>query len=284
MRLVTLVHHTGVSWPRSGHHLLVSLLKGYFGPAFGYCEFHKGDDPLPGMACCGRVPCAHPDRITLSKNHDFALDVPQLPGGRYLVQYRDFVPSVVSNYELYLRGGHADTPASFRKFASQQFDSYLDFTRKWVTSDFMQGQIVLHYDALTGDPVAALAHVVQAMAPDQAPDMDRIRATVAAVDGQSVTRGKVQVLQGTGVTAARRVEDFRHYDAALFDLLDRLQLPRGTVLRLFRARMGRHPAEQTVLHLQAHASPAALDAMLCATPEYRNRAETETVLPDTGAQ
>ncbi|NVJ64837.1 MAG: hypothetical protein HWD84_11510 [Flavobacteriaceae bacterium] len=282
---MTLVHHTGVSWPRSGHHLLVRLLKGYFGERFGYCEFHQGHPTPKGLGpCCKRVPCAHADRVALSKNHDFDLDVPQIPGHRYLVQYRDFTPSVVSNFELAVRAGLEDSAKAFRGFASQQFDHYEGFTRKWVHSDFMQGQLLLHYDALTGDPEATLARVVQAMAPGAPVDAARIRDAVASADGQSVANRQITVQKGAGVRAMRRVEEFRHHDARLFAQIARLKLRRDAVLALFHDRLGRAPAESNMLAFQGYDSLGALDAMICATPEYRKRqasggtkvAETET--------
>jgi hypothetical protein len=55
----------GVSWPRSGHHLLVRMLKSYFGKVFEYCEFYEPQQ------CCKQFPCARRGVVHFSKNHDF---------------------------------------------------------------------------------------------------------------------------------------------------------------------------------------------------------------------
>ena len=110
----SLKHFTGVSFPRSGHHLLVRVLNKYFGPKFVYCEYYNPAD------CCRAVPCEFADRVTFSKNHDYESCVPILTHQRYLIQYRAFVPAVVSDYELHARQLADDSRALFRKFAKNQ--------------------------------------------------------------------------------------------------------------------------------------------------------------------
>lgn len=263
-----------ISWPRSGHHLAVRLLQGYLGPAFGYCEYHKAARPsVPGIeSCCKQVPCAHAARgVHMAKNHDFDLDAPQVAGLPYLIQYRDFVPSVVSNFELFIRTGGEDSALAFRRFASNQFTRYLDFTDKWVTSEFAEAQMVLHYDDLTAHPEEALAHMLRWCAPGHAPDSDRIAQVVRAVDGQKVERAKTQKLSGTGVHASRDVRAFRYYAPHLFEALAGLRLRREAVTATFQQVLGRKPAEPNMLRLQCFESPEALEQNLRASPEYQAR-------------
>jgi hypothetical protein len=73
----------GVSWERSGHHLLERILIAYFGDEFGYCEHYSPDD------CCKSVPCLKAGTINLSKNHDMKSIVPIVDGVKYIIQYRD---------------------------------------------------------------------------------------------------------------------------------------------------------------------------------------------------
>lgn len=264
----------GISWPRSGHHLVVRLLQGYFGPAFGYCEFHRAERPsVPGIEkCCKTVPCAYGARgVHFTKNHDFDLDAPQVEGLPYLVQYRDFVPSVVSNFELFIRTGGEDSAEAFRRFASNQFTRYANFTDKWVNSDFISDQIVLHYDDLTAHPEEALAHMVRWFAPDHTPDTARIAQVVRAVDGQKVERAKTTKLAGTGVHASRDVRDFRYYAPQLFDALANLKLRREDVIATFRKVLGRKPGEPNMLRLQCQPDLETLEATLRASPEYLKR-------------
>ena len=64
----------GISWPRSGHHMLLRLLKLYFGPSFGYCSLYGDRPEHPEVPqCCRCVPCTNAGKINFSKNHDFDL-------------------------------------------------------------------------------------------------------------------------------------------------------------------------------------------------------------------
>ena len=286
---VTFAHASGVSWPRSGHHLLVRLLTGYFGPAFGYCEVYNVPPSVREIpTCCGQRPCAHPDRIALTKDHDFELDRPQVPGHRYLVQYRAFAPSVVSNFELAVRNGREDSAESFRIFVSAEFSRYLGFTRRWVTSDFARAEGILRvlYEDLVTDPCGILAEAAAYLAPGHVPDVARIRAVVREVDAQRVADRRIETLARAGVHASRRVEEFRHYDPALFALIDRLRLPRDTVSATFRDLLGRLPAEANMLRFQTFDSAEALAAHIRGTPEFARQqtARTQTAQPLTARQ
>lgn len=254
----------GVSWPRSGHHLLARLLRLYYGATFTYCGFY-------GQAgCCSQAPCARAGDIRYSKNHDFDGTLPQDGSRRYLIQTRAFAPSVVSNFELYLREGGSDDAASFARFASAQFTAYRGFQEKWVTSGFAQSQTVIPYEALISDPVTALIHALGSFG-DSDPDPDRLRAAIARVDGEEVAERRITPRPGTGVHAPRDVTQFRHYDAHLFGYLDKLTLTRQEVNRLFHRHLGRDAAEGNMLALQTSPSLEALEAMILGSPEYTSR-------------
>ncbi|MFP7675591.1 hypothetical protein ACG74X_19805 [Marivita sp. S0852] len=254
----------GVSWPRSGHHLLARLLRLYFGAEFTYCSFY-------GQAeCCGRAPCKRAGDIRYSKNHDFDGTLPQTPQHRYLIQTRAFAPSVVSNFELYLREGGIDDPDSFAGFASAQFTAYRAFQDKWVASGFARTQTVIPYEDLIRDPVTALSYALTTFTPTQ-PDPERLRATIAQVDGEEVAHRRVQPRPGAGVHAPRDVTQFRHYDARLFDYLDKLRLTRQEVNEVFRRLLGRDASEANMLALQTTPSVAAVERMILGSSEYAAR-------------
>lgn len=270
----------GISWPRSGHHMLVRLLQLYFGPNFGYCDFYGGKPWVEEIdTCCGQIPCAHADRIWLTKNHDFDLDLPQIEGERYLIQYRDFAPSVISNFELHVRNGGADTALSFRKFASGEFSRYLGFIERWVHSDFARDQLALNYSTFLSDPQAELARTVAFIRPDMAIDTDRIAEAIANVDGQEVKQGKVKTLHKSGVHPERALKDFRHYTPALERDLLGLRLSRRVVMEVFDAVLARAPAEANVLRFQGFDSGEALMEHLKDSDEYRARQFTAKPSP-----
>jgi hypothetical protein len=254
----------GVSWPRSGHHLLARLLRLYYGPDFAYCGFY-------GQAkCCGTAPCARAGEIRYSKNHDFDGALPQDSSRRYLIQTRAFAPSVVSNFELYLREGGRDDAASFARFASAQFTAYRAFQDKWVTSEFARSQTVIPYEDLIRDPAMALTYALSSFG-DTDPDPERLHAAALQVDGEEVAQRQITPRPGTGVHAPRDVTQFRHYDAHLFGYLDKLRLTRQDVNRLFRHHLGRDAAEANMLALQTSPSLAQLEGMILGSPEYATR-------------
>ncbi|SHI07370.1 hypothetical protein [Marivita hallyeonensis] len=254
----------GVSWPRSGHHLLARLLRLYFGPTFTYCGFY-------GQAgCCGKAPCARAGEIRYSKNHDFDGTLPQDPSRRYLIQTRAFAPSVVSNFELYLREGGRDDAQSFARFASAQFAAYRAFQGKWVTSAFGRAQTVIPYEALIRDPARALSAALDAFG-ETPPDMARVQAAIARVDGEEVAHRRIRPRPGTGVHAPRDVTQFRHYDARVFGYLDKLRLTRQEVMDVFRRHLDRDAAEDNMLALQTNPSVAEVERMILGSPEYAAR-------------
>ena len=247
----------GISWPRSGHHLMVRLLQAYFGAGFGYCEFHMARD------CCKAFPCARAGQVNLSKNHDFRQATPQLDTLRYLIQFRAFAPSVVSSYELSLGKGGEDTPEAFRKYVSQRWGPYQMFLEKWIFSDFGKRHVILRYEELTADPVAAMRPVAELFAPGAGFDAARMQDAARTVTGVSLYKGERDYAAEAGVRNRRRLEAFRHYDPSLFSVMERLMLHRRPVLQRWRAIRGSAPLdEDTILRLQTLPDLDALDAEL----------------------
>lgn len=188
----------GVSWPRSGHHFLANFLGAYFGEQFGYCEVYTSED------CCKSFPCARPE-INFSKNHDFDLALEKLQDQKYLVQYRDFLPSVVSNFSLYLRQGKPDTSKTFKAFARKQAKRYSKFVSKWVASE-MPNRLTLKYEDVVAEPSKEFVRAVKYFAPLQPVNHRKVDQLVNSKLGP----------QRMGVRDLRVVEDFRYYDAGLF--------------------------------------------------------------------
>lgn len=251
--------------------MLVRLLRLYFGPEFGYCDYYSGKPWWsPDIkTCCGKIPCKHGDRIWLTKNHDFDLKAPQIAGERYLIQYRDFAPSVVSNFELFVRNGGEDSEISFRRFVSSEFGKYLGFVEKWVLSDFGHDQLILNYSTFLQDPHGEFQRVVTFFAPDVQPDADRIAQAIADVDGHKVEQKTDKQLPKSGVHGDRDLRQFRYWRPALFQQISALHLPRQVVIKAFQTYLGRAPAEENMLRLQGYASEETLEEFLQSSEEYR---------------
>jgi len=109
-----------ISFPRSGHHLLVNLLARYYGRVlslscgrtfndtsklftagpFAYCECGVGGH-------CRQIPCCDP-KTTFQKYHDMKLDLKINPSHSYIVQYRHPVHAIASWFMFSLKNHKAE--------------------------------------------------------------------------------------------------------------------------------------------------------------------------------
>jgi hypothetical protein len=214
-----LVRVANVSWPRSGHGLLQRLLRARLGARFGYCERY-GPERVPGTPCCAAFPCRRPD-IHMTKEHDGSGGADLPPGHPLIVQIRDFLPAVVSHFELFLETNPGrDTAAGFRAFALPRAAAYRRFVAKWIDRP-RDGRLILRYENLTAAPQASLAAVLRHVGAAEEPDT----AAIAAAARITYEAGRRVRLAGHGVRAARDIAAFRFHDAALFDELATAALP-----------------------------------------------------------
>jgi hypothetical protein len=171
----------GVSIPRSGHHFLAKLLENALGDDLAYCEFYSAAD------CCRQIPCVrrHRSRITYQKNHDMDLAIdPELPGVRYVVQYRNPVSAVVSDRELFaeVRGRTiAMDRAQYVMVLSEKAAHYTKFYDKWARRPH-PSRFLMTYEWLCDAPAAAIDALIRfcglAVAAER---IDRAVAKVAPV-------------------------------------------------------------------------------------------------------
>lgn len=209
-----LEYFTGVSWPRSGHHLLVRILSAYYGDRFGYCEYYEPKD------CCKKIPCCRAGVINLSKNHDYKNIVPIVDGGKYIIQFREFLPSLVSNFELFVRK-NKDSAIKFLEFAERETKKYCIFMNRWATAEAADATIVgISYERLTASPVETMETVVNLFSPPEPLDREKLRRSIESVERISVNRGVEPTERERGVLASRHIHSFRYYDEALFRTLD----------------------------------------------------------------
>jgi hypothetical protein len=255
----------GVSWPRSGHHMLVRLLKLYFGSEFNYYNSYADDVPFDGV-----VPPPNKNNIHFSKSHDFNLDMPQLAGQKYLVQYRDFINSTVSNYELFVLHGGEDSPASFQTHASNEFSRYKRFMSKWVTTNFKGTGLLIEYNNFLENPQKILKQSVLFFKPDSAVNLKKIEQAIARVDGERVENAKLQTLKHTGVHEGRDVKSFRYYTPELFNILSRLSLSSETVNNSFQKLLSRNANQGNMLPFQTYETIEKLETFIRGSTEFKN--------------
>ena len=192
------------------------LALSYFGNDFNYCLFYPTDNP----DCCRTFPCIRPG-VKFSKNHDFDLSGRILPDVPYLVQHRSFMPATVSDFELYLLDGGADTKESFKEFALIRTDGWAGFMAKWVDSRIKFERLLVGYEDFVSDPQGTMRRVIPFFAPDETPDEGRLVQIVKNETHVAVTKqGGEEWTANAGVKAFRKVEAFRFYDAGLFRELE----------------------------------------------------------------
>ncbi|MGO1117957.1 hypothetical protein ACTL6U_04605 [Rhodovibrionaceae bacterium A322] len=206
----------GVSWPRSGHHVLVRTLERYFGEKFAYCEFYSSK-----VDCCRTFPCSR-EGLNLSKNHDSDGKSVPTAGVPYLIQYRSLMASVISNYELYVRNGNTDDIETFEVFARESAEKWARFITKWTGPAFPYEACEVAYEDLVQDPFATLSRVIGFFAPDDEVDEDLLQTVISQTNGVITTKEGWYPLQNAGIRQFRNVESFRFYDGYLFAELEDL--------------------------------------------------------------
>lgn len=205
----------GISWPRSGHQLLVDILESYFGGEFAYCEFYTPVD------CCKKSPCTRAPMVKFSKNHDFESKTGIRRGTPYLVQYRSFLPSVVSAFEMYVQNGQPDTADSFRFFARYLTTRYNAFLAKWTFGpNAPKEKLLIRYESLTSESkIEVLTDIISFFAPDHSIDELRLLKITRSAQKVQVDAKQTTMHFDFGIRATRIVEEFRFFNGALFDEL-----------------------------------------------------------------
>jgi hypothetical protein len=167
----------GVSFPRSGHSLLLRLLLAYFGSGFNYCEFYNG---------CRSWPCRRP-LSNFQKCHDLRLDTPQRPDLRYIIQIRHPWPAIVSRFRLKLaRGSVKDTMESWEQHRRKHLPYYTGFVERWALAGEGLHRVLVPYHRLIDRPVDIFAEIVRRF--DKEVDVDRVRRVVQESDVREMRR------------------------------------------------------------------------------------------------
>jgi hypothetical protein len=206
----------GVSFPRSGHAIAYHLGKRYFKELFVYCD--ADGDRFCG---CGNVPCVNPAR-TFAKNHDFGLrrspGVPVLSNERYLIQYRNPVHSICSNYQLYLKKHpEACTLAGWQKFALRDIYYWNHFIDKWVLDMPVTDTPPLYctYEELMSRPVETAERILSFMSAGSL-DEERFEKVMSTLD----------------ITPRNSLDGFQFHDPGFFREIEAVAVRRLNELNL----------------------------------------------------
>ena len=222
---------TSVSFPRSGHHLLVNCLTKYYsrnlhfenfsgnnnlheileaGP-LRYCEYYKH---------CRHNPCTDPN-ANFQKVHDFHLfkshhqkslnlnqDEIRIDNRRkYIIQFREnAVASIVSEYKRSLNSGQffkkgiEDSESFFTAFNADYFEFWKRFMDKWVLN-LPKNAIAISYESFLANPESALVDVLKFLGePD--PDIIFLR----------------EVIEKMNISPKNDYRDFKYYESYLDEM------------------------------------------------------------------
>ena len=116
-----------VTFPRSGHHWLISMLQEKMGEEFVYSEYHSNGKTLENSP-----------EVTAQKTHDFDLSLTPNPEYRHIVQCR-VVDDCIKSWEKIA----PDWPEK-RHF-------YGNFVSKWIVSP-IPNRLIVYYQDLVKSP------------------------------------------------------------------------------------------------------------------------------------
>lgn len=151
----------GTSIPRSGHHFLERLLKSTLKNRLHYCETYKDAD------CCHSVPCSVEGfDVLYQKSHDFEMTLPILNGYSdrpvyYIIQYREPIPSVLSDRELFCNAHpeFAGDKKNYMIFLADKLIYSKRFYEKWILSN-KDNFFKLNYSFLSEKPAEAVSKLL----------------------------------------------------------------------------------------------------------------------------
>ena len=157
-------HIICTSMPRSGHHLLVRLLTGYYQDKFIYCDYYG----VHNKNCCNKIPCINyieklkSDFVFMQKSHDHSLKDPILDKYKYIIQYRHPIPRSISNFQLYVKKDreNRDTKEGFKQFLDIEFNYYMGFYQKWLVGA-KSNILLLKYEDLSASSLESFQKVVR---------------------------------------------------------------------------------------------------------------------------
>lgn len=208
-----------VSFPRSGHHLLVNLLLKYFskninyqntdGPRthevcknvlqagdFRYCEFYQH---------CQQTPCSDL-KINFQKNHDFDLKLKNVFNFKYIIQYRHALGSLVSWYMIMVEKEEIeDSKEAWEFFVYQKIIFWKKFTQKWVLKNKHPNILYLSYEALLKHPQEKLEEVINFIRPETTINLKLIE----------------KIIHTQKIRALRQLNSFKYFDPVFFKKIEK---------------------------------------------------------------
>ena len=201
-----------VSFPRSGHQVLVNTLLKYFSANPDFKEIsrileHETAVIKAGELCyceyynhCNVVGCTVP-LTNLQKNHDLYLKL-SMDEFNFLVQYRSLAESMVSWYELGIKQGSLkeDTYEVWRDHLNGSKSLWISWMIKWLEYAHSDRFLCISYGEFTKSPSEVLEKVLKFIEPNHVVDKSLLDSVVSM---QNISKTRV-------------IKDFKYYEEDIF--------------------------------------------------------------------
>ena len=156
-----------ISFPRSGHNWITSILSTYFKNKFNYSEMYLNPNSMIDVC----------ENTNYQKSHDFQLNESISNNLKYVIQIRNFDDACLSYYrtqklnvktvwdsksniQLKVEQPYVDiNSAEYINYKNSLKDYYERFTNKWVISN-ISNSIVVHYEHMLCDPLKQISSII----------------------------------------------------------------------------------------------------------------------------
>jgi tetratricopeptide (TPR) repeat protein len=178
-----------ITYPRSGHHLMVNALLRYFSNNLQYPEI-KDSTRCTNVLQAGKLyycehydhcrqnPCTD-DRVNLQKNHDFNLDL-ICKINKQIIQIRNPIESIVSYYK-YHYGTEIREKANWMVFAHEKAEYWKKFVNKWIIYNRNEKVLTLNYSDLIESPATILRKVILFLDPACDVNTNRLKNVIKSL-------------------------------------------------------------------------------------------------------
>lgn len=184
----------GISFPRSGHEIVWHAMRRYFQkPMCDYGSVLERDDYI------------------WARNHDFDGDFPKVSGLRHVIQYRNPVRSITSNYHLHTRNTQKDSVEHWRTFMERQIVAWRCFAQKWLIDNGLQQYMLIPYERLVRRPHETLVELFSFMS-DEPIDEARVPSQ--------------------GIEPRNSLDHFPYYDEEVFAYIEDQLAPEMVMLKI----------------------------------------------------
>jgi len=157
------------TFPRSGHRVVVQVLRGYFGDRFHYTEIYvKPDQGLDKNPNCN-----------FQKEHDFDLKVPVRGSRLHLVQIRNPFDAIPGLAAMKVRA--KSIPPDWNKWYRDQAVYWSGFVSKWVYRP-VPNRMVLPYERMLEDPFDVFINVIKFITKSDTVDRGKLTHVLAQVE------------------------------------------------------------------------------------------------------